>query len=59
VSGSALSTSTLVSGLVVIIVSMVPRLSSPPKCRSTTHTSGCSRRTASAVSGTVWVTAIV
>jgi hypothetical protein len=59
VSGSALRTSTFVAGLAAIIGSMALRLSSPPKCRSTRHTSGCCRPTSATVAGTVWATVTV
>ena len=52
-SGSALSTSTLVSGLDSIIGPIAATLSTPAKWRSIRHRSGRLAATAATVSGTV------
>jgi hypothetical protein len=56
VSGSALSTSTLVRVLAASIGLMAVIPSSPAKFRSIRHTSGWIRRTVSMVSGTLRAT---
>jgi len=53
VSGSADSTSTLVSGLASSIVPIASTLSTPAKCRSIRHRSGWLAATAATVSATV------